>query len=81
MATLVREGRLDEARALQRTLLPLARSVGGVYGVPGLKAALGLLGYTGGHPRPPLHPAPTAATDTIRRQLEELGMQVHQLQN
>jgi 4-hydroxy-2-oxoglutarate aldolase len=81
MRTLVQEGRLDEARGLQRTLLPLARSVGGVYGVPGLKAALGLLGYTGGHPRPPLRPAPTAAVDTIRRQLEALGMQVHQLQN
>ena len=45
LATLVREGRLDEARTLQRRLLPLAKSVGGTYGVPGLKAALHLLGF------------------------------------
>jgi len=81
MWTLVQEGKLEEARALQRTLLPLARSVGGVYGVPGLKAALGLLGFAGGYPRPPLRPAGAPAVDSIRRQLEELGVQVHQLQN
>jgi dihydrodipicolinate synthase/N-acetylneuraminate lyase len=34
MATLVRERRLDEASALQRRLMPLARSVGTTYGVP-----------------------------------------------
>ena len=57
MQALVREHRLDEARALQHRLMPLARSVGGTYGVPGLKAALDLIGYTGGLPRPPLRPA------------------------
>ena len=54
MMTLVTERRLDEAQALQRRLMPLARSVGSTYGVPGLKAALELIGYTGGAPRPPL---------------------------
>ena len=33
---LTREGRLDEARAIQSRLLPLARLLGGTYGVPAL---------------------------------------------
>jgi 4-hydroxy-2-oxoglutarate aldolase len=72
MATLVREKRLDEANALQRRLMPLARSVGTTYGVPGLKAALELSGYAGGPPRPPLRPVSSEVVDTIRRQLTAL---------
>ena len=71
---LVTDGRLAEARALQRRLLPLARSVGGTYGVPGLKAALHLMGYAGGVPRPPLRPAPSSTIDIIRGQLDALGL-------
>lgn len=82
MVTLVREGRVDEARALQSRLLPLARSIGGQHGVPGLKAALTLLGYAGGHPRPPLRPVAPQTIDVLRAQLEALGLldQVPQLQ-
>ena len=79
--THVREGRLDEARALQRRLLPLARSIGGAHGIPGLKAALDLMGFTGGFPRPPLRPVTAETVETIRHQLEAAGVQVHQLQN
>ena len=71
---LVNAGSIDEARALQRKLLPLARSIGPVFGVPGLKAALDLMGLAGGIPRPPLRPAPAAAVDTLRRQLSALGL-------
>jgi 4-hydroxy-2-oxoglutarate aldolase len=73
LAALVRENRIAEARALQQRLLPLARSVGSTFGVPGLKAALDLLGYRGGLPRPPLRPAEPHVTDIIRGQLEALG--------
>jgi 4-hydroxy-2-oxoglutarate aldolase len=73
-------GRLAEAHALQRRLMPLARSVGTTYGVPGLKAALDAMGFVGGLPRPPLVPVPRATADIIRGQLEELGLLVHQLQ-
>jgi 4-hydroxy-2-oxoglutarate aldolase len=73
MVALVREGRLREARALQRRLMPLARSVGGTYGVPGLKAALHLIGYASGPPRPPLRPAAASVIDIIRGQLGELA--------
>jgi 4-hydroxy-2-oxoglutarate aldolase len=72
MAELVRDRRLDEAAVLQRRLMPLARSVGTTYGVPGLKAALDLLGYAGGAPRPPLRPVSSDVIDIIRRQLDAL---------
>ena len=72
MVTLVRDKRLDEATALQRRLMPLARSVGTTYGVPGLKAALELKGYAGGPPRPPLRPVSSEVVDIIRRQLDAL---------
>lgn len=70
--SLVQEQRLAEARALQARLAPLARSVTSTYGVPGLKAALDLVGYEGGDPRPPLGPIPPAAVEHLRRQLDEL---------
>jgi 4-hydroxy-2-oxoglutarate aldolase len=72
--TLVRDGRIAEARALQQRLTPLARSVGSTYGVAGLKAALDLVGYVGGVPRPPLRPATPQVVEIIRGQLETLGV-------
>jgi len=74
LAALVRDGRLDEARTLQRRLLPLAKSVGGTYGVPGLKGALHLLRFAGGPPRPPLRSAAPSTIDIIRGQLDALGV-------
>ena len=75
MQALVRENRIDEARALQGRITPIARSVGGVYGVSGLKAALDLIGFGGGLPRPPLRPASQQIVDTIAAQLAELDVQ------
>jgi 4-hydroxy-2-oxoglutarate aldolase len=73
MRDLVAQRRLDEALALQRRLLPIAKSVGTAYGVAGLKAALDLRGYEGGFPRPPLRPAPQVVIDTVSRQLAALA--------
>ena len=73
---LVRAGRLDEARALQRRLTPLAGLVTSAHGVPGLKAALALLGYGAGDPRPPLRPVGPGAVDEIRRALAALEVPV-----
>jgi 4-hydroxy-2-oxoglutarate aldolase len=70
---LVQENRLDDARTLQQRITPLARSVGGTYGIAGLKAALDLIGYNGGVPRPPLRPAPHHVIETISAQLAALG--------
>ena len=74
MMTLVGSGRLEDARRLQRRLLPLARSIGSNHGVPGLKVALDLIGYAGGAPRPPLRSASPQIIDIIRDQLHELGV-------
>ena len=50
------QGRHDEARTLQQALTPLARLIGPVYGVAGLKAALKLAGTDVGGSRSPLVP-------------------------
>jgi 4-hydroxy-2-oxoglutarate aldolase len=65
LVALVREARLDEARTLQQRLLPLAKSV---------KAALHLLGFASGPPRPPLRSVAPSTIDIIRGQLDALGV-------
>lgn len=72
LLTLSREGRRDEALALQRQLTPLARAVTSGYGIGGLKTALDLAGYIGGTPRSPLAPASPQAAEVIRGQLAAL---------
>ena len=72
LQALVRDNRIDEARALQRRLTPIARTIGTAHGVPALKAALDLLGYAGGPPRPPLGRTPSPIVDTLRTQLAAL---------
>jgi 4-hydroxy-2-oxoglutarate aldolase len=74
LQALVREGHLSEARELQSRLIPLARTIGGHHGVPALKAALNLMGYAGGAPRPPLRPVAPQVVDMLRTQLETLGL-------
>ncbi|MGE3404907.1 MAG: dihydrodipicolinate synthase family protein [Vicinamibacterales bacterium] len=74
--TLVREGKFQQAHTLQRRLMPLARSIGGQHGVPGVKAALDAAGYEGGYPRPPLRPVPANVSETIRKQLDALSLSI-----
>ena len=71
---LAQSGRHSEARELQRRLTPLAGLVTSRYGVPGLKAALSLLGFRAGEPRLPLQPITSEAIDEIRVVLDRLGM-------
>jgi 4-hydroxy-2-oxoglutarate aldolase len=70
----VRAGRLDEARALHERLMPVGTAVTRTYGIGGLKAALDLLGYAGGQPRPPLLPASATAVEDIRYILETASL-------
>jgi 4-hydroxy-2-oxoglutarate aldolase len=73
--TLTKAGRHDEALALQRRITPAATLLGQQYGVPGLKAALNLIGYDVGVPRPPLASAPDTAVAALRdaiAQFEEI---------
>ncbi len=61
----------SRARALQQKLTPLARAVTVRYGIGGLKAALEIIGYTGGHVRAPLANASDEARAEIARLIEE----------
>jgi dihydrodipicolinate synthase/N-acetylneuraminate lyase len=69
MRDLVGDGRIEDARAIQARVTPLARLVGTAHGVPGLKAALTLAGYVGGEPRRPLLPAPESVIEALRTEL------------
>ena len=69
---LTREGRHDEARALQQQIVPLGRLLGQVHGVAGLKAAMKLAGCDVGVPRPPLAPVPEAGLAALREALAKL---------
>ena len=74
---LTNDGRHDQARALQQQLVPLAKLLGSAYGVPGLKAALNLVGCDVGVPRPPLAPVTDAALMALRealRAFEEVAL-------
>jgi dihydrodipicolinate synthase/N-acetylneuraminate lyase len=76
---LTREGRHEEAQRLQKQLLPVAKLLGGGgYGVAGLKAALAVIGYDVGIPRPPLAPAPEAALTALRDALAHFEDTLHE---
>lgn len=69
---LARDGRREEALALQRALTPLARAVTSTHGPAGLKAAVEAVGFVGGAPRRPLPPLPAAAVAEIRGLVAQL---------
>ena len=72
--TLIKQGRIEPARLLQLRMLPVNTAVTATYGVPGLKAALDMLGYYGGDPRPPLLPASEKERGDIREILKKAGL-------
>jgi 4-hydroxy-2-oxoglutarate aldolase len=69
-----REGRTSDAGRLQERIAPVHNQIVGGMGVPGVKAALDLLGLNGGTPRPPLAPAPESRIDEIRTILDAAGL-------
>jgi dihydrodipicolinate synthase/N-acetylneuraminate lyase len=60
------EGRAADAGRLQERIAPVHNGIVGGMGVPGVKAALDLLGLHGGAPRPPLAVAPGARVEEVR---------------
>jgi 4-hydroxy-2-oxoglutarate aldolase len=66
---LARDKRYDEARALQQRLMPIARLISTGHGVPGLKAALKIVGCDVGRPRPPLVPVPETTLAALQEAL------------
>ena len=66
---LARAGKTSEASALQDRLQPLAKLVGSMHGIAGLKAALKLAGCDVGGPRSPLAPVSDATVAVLREAL------------
>jgi 4-hydroxy-2-oxoglutarate aldolase len=66
---LVQQRLYDQARALQQRLTVLARLLGAVHGISGLKFALDHVGYVGGPPRAPLGPLSPDAQRQIKEQI------------
>lgn len=66
----VRQGNFEAARQLQLQMLPVNNAVTATYGVPGLKAAMDMLGYFGGDPRLPLLPASEKERSEIKEILQ-----------
>jgi len=74
IARLAAEKRTDDAEQANRRLKPLALAVTREHGIGGLKAALDLIGWHGGDPRPPLQPAGASARAEIASMLKGLGL-------
>jgi 4-hydroxy-2-oxoglutarate aldolase len=69
---LTRQQQDGEATDLQERLTPLAQLLGTLHGVPALKAAMNLMGFDLGVPRPPLVPLGDPAIATLKQELAKL---------
>lgn len=74
IATAFHSGRTADAGALQERIAPLHERIVSDLGVPGIKAALDLLGFAGGPPRAPLRPLEEKARREIERLLQGAGL-------
>lgn len=74
ICNLLKKGEIEAAGKLQLKMLPVNTALTATYGVPGLKAALDMLGYYGGDPRPPLLPASEREKSEIQTILKEAGL-------
>jgi 4-hydroxy-2-oxoglutarate aldolase len=71
---LVREGRLDEARELQETLMRASKRILSEAGIAGVKFVMDQRGYRGGLPRLPLLPVSDLAQQRILEVLASLEL-------
>jgi len=71
--TLFDKGKMNEAKALQNQLTPLAKAVTTRYGIGGLKIAMDLAGYFGGNPRSPLR----RPSKEIEKELKQLLLRLN----
>jgi 4-hydroxy-2-oxoglutarate aldolase len=69
-----RVGDHQRARELQNRISPLSQTVTAVLSVPGLKAAMDILGFAGGFPRAPLSPVSDSDRERIRTVIRNTGL-------
>jgi 4-hydroxy-2-oxoglutarate aldolase len=74
MVACFRRGDLTEARQRQLPLIEANAAVTSRLGVPGLKAAMDMLGYYGGPVRSPLLPLPEQDREALRGALARAGL-------
>ena len=67
------EGRFDEAKELNSRISKLNQAVSGVWGVPGVKAAMDITGFRGSSPRHPLTAVTAADAKRIKQQIVNEG--------
>ncbi len=70
---LFNEGNIEKAKEIQHRLLEINYTVTGDLGIPGLKAAMDLLGYKGGFPRKPLMPLNPQNLSKLKKILKDYG--------
>jgi 4-hydroxy-2-oxoglutarate aldolase len=68
---LTKQGEHGKAKDIQARVLTVNQRIVGGYGIPGIKCAMDLLGYSGGDLCPPLQPVTGQVRDSIRRLLTE----------
>jgi 4-hydroxy-2-oxoglutarate aldolase len=68
------EGTAEEAASFDVWIRKLSSNAAGKYGVPGVKAAMDIVGYAGGSPRLPLFPLTEEQKAGLRAALEAEGM-------
>ncbi len=73
LQTLFEAGKIKEARDLQMALIDSNNAVTARWGIPGLKAAMEMIGLYGGDPRPPLLPLGEADREALRKVLAQTG--------
>ena len=69
-----RNGEPQKAGAIQERIGKLHKEIVAKHGAPGVKAALDLLGFTGGPPRPPLRGLPERDRLHVARVMQEAGV-------
>ena len=67
-------GWMPDAESLNQKLNEANHRIAGQFGVPGVKAAMNLLGFRGGIPRRPLYPLDAGQIVSIRTALIEAGV-------
>jgi 4-hydroxy-2-oxoglutarate aldolase len=74
MVSAYEKGNLNKAREIQSRLLPVNGAVTTRFGIPGLKAALDLIGMYGGPVRAPLSPLDDRQKQELEKVLREAGL-------
>ena len=73
LQALCKANRHQEARDLQMALIDSNHAVTGRWGIPGLKAAMEMIGLYGGPPRSPLAPLKEADREALQTILKKTG--------